>query len=145
MCVGGGIAHHTGGRPVMSGVFLSPPLLTLIMPAGAGPPGSRAASQTSPCLPVSTIISHDWLPVPPLRSKVRRCLCPHDEDRMEGWVGPSVCVHVCVFVFASESVTSPLGCVRCCTHRNATTPTVQPQTSAAAIRPACQLHVEERR
>lgn len=37
VCVGGGIAHHTRGLPVMSGIFSSPPLLTLRMPAGAGP------------------------------------------------------------------------------------------------------------
>lgn len=55
----------------------------------------RAALQTSPCLHVSIIISHDWLPVAPCRSKVRSCLCPHDEDRMGGW-GGSEHVRSCV-------------------------------------------------
>lgn len=53
------------------------------------------------------------------------------------WWGRA-CVFMCVFVFVSESVTSPLGCVLCCIDRNATTPHRQPQTSQAAIGSAYQ-------
>lgn len=34
---------------------------------------------------------------------------------------------MCVLVFVSESVASPLGCVHCCTDRNATTPIGSPK------------------
>ena len=56
----------------------------------------HAALQTSPLCHVSIIVSHDWLPVAPFRSKVRSCLCPHDEGRVVVVVGEHVCSCVCL-------------------------------------------------